>query len=79
MLSRPHPLAFNRAMTLDPEQPRRSQRHKRFLDPAAGPDILSNDADWLCSRLARNGVPEAAIAAHRSVIGNPAAMEAALA
>jgi pimeloyl-ACP methyl ester carboxylesterase len=79
MLSRPHPLAFNRAMTLDPEQPGRSQHHKRFLDPAAAADILANDVDWLRGRLARNGVPEAAIAAHLSVIGNPAAMEAALA
>jgi pimeloyl-ACP methyl ester carboxylesterase len=79
MLSRPHPLAFNRAMTLDPEQPKRSQHHKRFLDPAAGPDILANDAEWLRTRLTRNGVPEAAIEKHLSVIGNPAAMEAALA
>lgn len=79
ILSRPHPLSFNRAMTLDPDQPRRSQHHKRFLDPAAGPDILANDVAWLRDRLIRNGVPPAAIAAHLSVIGNPAAMEAALA
>jgi pimeloyl-ACP methyl ester carboxylesterase len=79
MLSRPHPLAFNRAMTLDPEQPKRSQHHKRFLDPAAGPDILANDVEWLRARLTRNGVPAAAIEKHLSVIGNPAAMEAALA
>ncbi len=79
ILSRPHPLSFNRAMTLDPEQSQRSQHHKRFLDPAAGPDILANDTAWLRTRLSRNGVPAAAIEAHLSVIGNAAAMEAALA
>jgi pimeloyl-ACP methyl ester carboxylesterase len=79
ILSRPHPLSFNRAMTLDPEQAQRSQHHKRFLDPAAGPDILADDAAWLRTRLTRNGVPPASIEAHVSVIGNPPAMEAALA
>jgi pimeloyl-ACP methyl ester carboxylesterase len=79
ILSRPHPLVFNRAMTLDPGQAQRSQHHKRFLDPAAGPDILANEAAWLRTRLTRNGVPPPAIEAHLSVIGNPPAMEAALA
>jgi pimeloyl-ACP methyl ester carboxylesterase len=79
-LSRPHPLAFNRALALpDGEQKRRSQHHARFLGPEAGPDILAGDAKWLRTRLTANGVPQAAIAAHLSVIGNPPAMEAALA
>jgi pimeloyl-ACP methyl ester carboxylesterase len=77
ILSRPHPLSFNRAMARDPDQPGRS--HKRFLDPGAGTDILANDVAWLRERLIRNGVPPAAVKAHLSVIGNPAAMEAALA
>ncbi len=79
MLSRPHPQAFNRALKEDSEQSRRSQHHSRFLDPAAGPDILADDAKWLRTRLIANGVPAAQIAAHLSVIGNPPAMEAALA
>jgi len=79
ILSRPHPLSFNRALAQDSEQGRRSQHHSRFLDPNAGPDILANDAKWLRTRLAANGVPAAAIEAHLSVIGNPQAMEAALA
>jgi pimeloyl-ACP methyl ester carboxylesterase len=79
-LSRPHPLAFNRALNLpDGEQKRRSQHHTRFLGPDAGPDILADDAKWLRTRLTANGVPQAAIEAHLSVIGNPPAMEAALA
>jgi pimeloyl-ACP methyl ester carboxylesterase len=80
ILSRPHPLAFNRALALpDGEQKRRSQHHTRFLSPNAGPDILADDAKWLRTRLAANGVPPSAIEAHLSVIGNPDAMEAALA
>ncbi|HEY0183003.1 MAG TPA: alpha/beta hydrolase [Rhodopila sp.] len=80
MLSRPHPQAFNRALALpDGEQKRRSAHHTRFLDPAAGPDNLADDAKWLRTRLAANGVPPDAIERHLSVIGNPEAMEAALA
>jgi pimeloyl-ACP methyl ester carboxylesterase len=80
MLSRPHPLAFNRALAMpDGEQKRRSGHHTRFLDPAAGPGNLADDAKWLRTRLAANGVPAAAIETHLSVIGNPQAMEAALA
>jgi pimeloyl-ACP methyl ester carboxylesterase len=80
MLSRPHPRAFNAALALpDGEQKRRSAHHSRFLDPAAGPDNLADDAKWLRTRLAANGVPPEAIERHLSVIGNPAAMEAALA
>ena len=80
ILSRPHPLAFNRALNLpDGEQKRRSAHHQRFLDPAAGPDNLADDAKWLRTRLTANGVPPAAIESHLSVIGNPPAMEAALA
>ena len=79
-LSRPHPLSFTRALALpDGEQKRRSQHHSRFLEPNAGPDILADNAGWLRTRLTANGVPAAAIEAHLSVLGNPAAMEAALA
>lgn len=80
ILSRPHPLAFNAALAMpDGDQKRRSGHHTRFLDPAAGPDNLADDAKWLRTRLKANAVPPAAIDAHLSVIGNPEAMEAALA
>jgi pimeloyl-ACP methyl ester carboxylesterase len=79
-LSRPHPLAFAKALALpDGEQAKRSQHHSRFLKPDAGPEILADDANWLRTRLTANGVPPEAIAAHLSVLGNPPAMEAALA
>ena len=80
MLSRPHPRAFLAALAMpDGEQKRRSAHHSRFLDPQAGPDNLADDAKWLRTRLKANGVPPEAIERHLSVIGNPAAMEAALA
>jgi pimeloyl-ACP methyl ester carboxylesterase len=80
VLSRPHPNAFNRALAMpDGEQARRSRHHREFLEPDAGPRVLADDARWLRERLARSGVPAAAIAEHLSVLGNAAAMEAALA
>ena len=80
ILSRPHPLAFARALALpDGEQRRRSGHHQTFLEPDAGPNILADNANWLRTRLTRNGVPAASIEAHLSVIGNRHAMEAALA
>ena len=80
ILSRPHPLAIARALELpDGEQRRRSGHHTTFLDAGAGPNILADNANWLRTRLTKNGVPPAAIEAHLSVIGNRSAMEAALA
>jgi pimeloyl-ACP methyl ester carboxylesterase len=80
ILSRPHPTAFARALAMpDGEQARRSGHHTAFLDPGAGPKLLSNDCEWLRTRLGASGVPADKIAAHLSVLGNPAAMEAALA
>lgn len=80
MLSRPHPLSFARALALpDGEQARRSGHHTGFLDPDTGERLMADDAKWMRDRLARNGVPPAAIAVHMSVLGNCPALEAALA
>jgi len=79
MLSRPHPAAFARAMRDDPEQAQRSRHHKAFQDPGAAAALLADDAAWLRTRHAANGVPPAATAKHLAVLGTPEAMEAALA
>jgi pimeloyl-ACP methyl ester carboxylesterase len=80
VLSRPHPNSFNRALEMpDGDQAHRSRHHKAFLEPGAADIVLADDANWLHERLAANGMPQAAIAEHLSVLGNKGAMEAALA
>jgi len=79
ILSRPHPNAFNRALETDPEQSRRSKHHRAFLEPGAADVVLADDAKWLRERLTANGMPQAAIAEHLTVLGNKEAMEAAIA
>jgi pimeloyl-ACP methyl ester carboxylesterase len=80
VLSRPHPNAFNRALALpDGDQKHRSRHHRAFLEPDAASVVLANDAEWLRVRWKANGVPPDATERHLTVLGNPAAMEAALA
>jgi pimeloyl-ACP methyl ester carboxylesterase len=80
ILSRPHPNAFNRALALpDGEQKHRSRHHREFLKPNAAAVVLANGAEWLRVRWDAAGVPKAAQDKHLAVLGNPAAMNAALA
>jgi pimeloyl-ACP methyl ester carboxylesterase len=80
VLSRPHPNAFNRALQLpDGDQAHRSRHHKAFLEPDAADVVLADNSKWLRERLAAAGVPAGAIERHLGVLGNRAAMEAALA
>jgi pimeloyl-ACP methyl ester carboxylesterase len=80
VLSRPHPNAFNRALQMpDGDQAHRSRHHKAFLEPDAADVVLADNCKWLRERLAAAGVPAAAIEQHLGVLGNKAAMEAALA
>ena len=80
ILSRPHPQAFVAALqNPDSGQQYRSRHHKAFLDAGTGGMLLEDDARRLRTLLAENGVPPEGVAAYVSVLGNPAAMEAALA
>ena len=80
VLSRPHPNAFNRALQVtDGEQKRRSSHHWAFLEPDAAHKVLADNARWLRERWTRSGVGTEAMREYLSVLGTPAAMEAALA
>jgi pimeloyl-ACP methyl ester carboxylesterase len=80
ILSRPHPNAFNRALSmLDGDQKDRSRHHTAFLEPGAADVVLADDAKWLRERWAANGVPASAMERHLAVLGNKEAMLAALA
>jgi pimeloyl-ACP methyl ester carboxylesterase len=80
ILSRPHPKSFHRALLKeDGDQKHRSRHHRAFLDPETGKMLLADNARRLRDGLFGQGVPSAALEAHLSVLGNPAALEAALA
>jgi len=55
------------------------RHHRAFLEPDAAAVVLANDAEWLRVRWDAAGVPKAAQEKHLAVLGNPSAMEAALA
>jgi pimeloyl-ACP methyl ester carboxylesterase len=80
ILSRPHPKSFRRALeNPNGEQKNRSRHHRAFLDPETGKMLLADNARRLRDGLFGQGVPAAALEEHLSVLGNPAALEAALA
>jgi pimeloyl-ACP methyl ester carboxylesterase len=80
ILSRPHPKSFRRALLKeDGDQKHRSRHHRAFLDSGTGKLLLADNARRLRDGLFGQGVPAAALEEHLSVLGNPAAIEAALA
>src|ERR671913_46453 len=80
IMSRPHPKSFQRALAKeDGDQKNRSKHHRAFLDAGTGRMLLEDNARRLRTGLFGQGVPAAAMDEHLSVLGNPAAMEAALA
>ena len=80
VLSRPHPAAFRRSYQADADgQRHRSRHHAAFQDPATATLLLADGAMRLRRTLADQGVGATAIEEYLSVLGEPAAMEAALA
>jgi pimeloyl-ACP methyl ester carboxylesterase len=80
ILSRPHPSSFRRALLKeDGDQKHRSRHHRAFLDADTGKLLLADNARRLRDGLFGQGVPAAALEEHLSVLGNPDALEAALA
>ncbi|MEA2812718.1 MAG: hypothetical protein QOI93_415 [Rhodospirillaceae bacterium] len=80
VLSRPHPSSFRRALLKeDGDQKHRSRHHRAFLDAHTSKLLLADNARRLRDGLFGQGVPAAALEEHLSVLGNPEALEAALA
>ena len=80
ILSRPHPGSFRRALLDEAgDQKHRSRHHRAFLEPETGKMLLADNARRLREGLTGQGVPAAALEQHLSVLGNPEALEAALA
>jgi pimeloyl-ACP methyl ester carboxylesterase len=80
ILSRPHPLSFRRALQRpDGDQKHRSRHHGKFLEPETGRLLIEDDSRRLRAGLFGQDVSTAAIEDHISVLGNPGAIEAALA
>ncbi|NDH64271.1 MAG: alpha/beta hydrolase, partial [Alphaproteobacteria bacterium] len=61
------------------DQKHRSRHHRAFLEPETGKLLLADNAKRLRQGLFGQGVPADALDAHLSVLGNSAALEAALA
>jgi pimeloyl-ACP methyl ester carboxylesterase len=80
VLSRPHPAAFRRAFREDADnQQYRSRHHKAFHDPSTAARLLEDGGRRLRRQLRESHVPEAACEEYLSVLGDPGALEAALA
>jgi pimeloyl-ACP methyl ester carboxylesterase len=78
VLSRPHPAAFARAMTEDPEQANRSRHHKAFREADAVARLRLDNCKVLKEALEPQGVPSENIDAYFQRIGEPGALEAAV-
>ena len=80
LLSRPHPASFLRAyQDSDGVQKALSRHHTAFLNPETTRLLLENDALRLRRLFSAHRVPEVEIERQLGVIGNPQALEAALA
>lgn len=77
-LSRPHPAAFARALAIDPEQRTRSRHHQRFLAPDAVAELAADGFSGLRAGLTLNGVSETDADVYLTVLGDRAALDAAL-
>jgi pimeloyl-ACP methyl ester carboxylesterase len=80
VLSRPHPLAFRRAFEDDADgQRHRSRHHQMFQDPAVVSRLVADDASVLRKALPDGRVPKDAVDEYLALLGQPAALNAALA
>ncbi|HTO09867.1 MAG TPA: alpha/beta hydrolase [Myxococcota bacterium] len=78
VLSRPHPAAFARAMSADPEQANRSRHHRAFQRAEATDLLLENGAARLRAALAAQGVPPGDVDVYLATLGQRPALDAAI-
>lgn len=78
VLSRPHPQAFLQAFKSDARQAERSKHHKAFQDTNSADLLLQDDAKRLRRMFTEQGVPGTAQDAYLAVLGDVAAMDAAI-
>jgi pimeloyl-ACP methyl ester carboxylesterase len=77
VLSRPHPAAFARSFDLDAAQATRS-RHHRGMGPEVADEWSADGSARLRTILTGSGVPPADVDAYLSVLGDRAALDAAM-
>jgi pimeloyl-ACP methyl ester carboxylesterase len=78
VLSRPHPQAFLAALRQDAQQAERSKHHRAFQDPDSARLLLEDGARRLRQSFDAQGVPKAAQDAYLAVLGDEAALDAAI-
>jgi pimeloyl-ACP methyl ester carboxylesterase len=78
VLSRPHPRAFLEAIRTDAAQAERSKHHRAFQDPATAARLLADGARRLRALFGGEQVPAADQEAYLRVLGEPAALDAAI-
>jgi pimeloyl-ACP methyl ester carboxylesterase len=76
-LSRPHPAAFARSFSLDPEQAERSKHH-RTMTPEATDRMWADDCAALRRTLQHAGVPDADADAYLATFAERDALDAAI-
>jgi pimeloyl-ACP methyl ester carboxylesterase len=78
VLSRPHPAAFAKAWSDDPEQSGRSRHHSTLLEPGAADAMLATGLSGFRAMFERQGVPAADAQAYIAALSEPGALEAAI-
>jgi pimeloyl-ACP methyl ester carboxylesterase len=78
VLSRPHPAAFTRAMTEDPEQAKRSRHHKGFREADAIARLREDNFSSLRKGLEHEGIPAADVDVYMRTLAEDGALESAI-